>query len=373
MTRAAVALIAAAVVAAGAAPRIALAAGVLPGWLRPFVWSDVLNTWARSGGAVPYWSAPFEYPPLTGYLAGALTLVAGSVTMYVALWAALSALGAAAVALLVARAAGVARAALYWSLSPQLLLYGTMNFDVIAVAALVAAVLLARGGRPLLAFAALSAGALVKLFPAFVAPLEAARLVRDHRPRPASLGLGVFIALSVIVAAPSLVAPWPSTSGLLYVGGLTNFDSVWGLVLAALDGLGIAGTATIASFASATGMLVTYVVVLRRVRQGDGAARVALLGLLAVLLWSRLYSPQYSLWVLPFIALLDLPRRVFALLCLADVLVFATVYPLTLVAWAPADALASLLFAVLALGIVLRHVALLAVWRSAWSRPATTR
>jgi len=83
-----------------------------------------------------------------------------------------------------------------------------------------------------------------------------------------------------------------------------------------------------------------------------------------VLLWSRLYSPQFSLWALPFFALAALPVRAFVLLTVADVGVFLTVYPLTLTERLAVD-VRDLLLATLAAAVVLRHVALLLAWRAA--------
>ena len=168
---------------------------------------------------------------------------------------------------------------------------------------------------------------------------------------------------ALLVAAPSLIAPHPFTESAAYVAGLTNFDSIWGLVLAELAGMGIAGADGVIAAVSAAGLIGMYAWALVRTR-GSDLARSSALALIAVLLWTRLYSPQYSLWLVPFFALGALPLRAFALLTLADVIVFLTVYPLTLVRWDPADSAQSLLFGALAAGIVLRHIALIAAWRA---------
>ena len=84
------------------------------------------------------------------------------------------------------------------------------------------------------------------------------------------------------------------------------------------------------------GLAVTYVVQVfpRGLRAKDPVVSFAL-ATVVLLFWSRLYSPQFSLWLLPFYALVPLPRRDFALLTAADVGVFLTVYPLTLVPRTP--------------------------------------
>ena len=357
------AALAAASVAVGAVPRILLAAGALPGPLRPFVWSDVLLTYQERlrGGAFPYFDAFFEYPPLIGYASGILARLMPGAVAYVAAWAVVCAVAAAIVAFLLARLAD-RRSALLWALSPQLFLYGSMNFDVLAVAWLVAALVLARGERPLAALAALAGGAVTKAFPAFVAPVELVRVWDRRGPAWTALGIVVFTAVATFLALPALIAPHSLAESATYVGALTNFDSAWGLISLAARGLALPFASEAIVVVSAVGLAVTYVWTLRR---GADLATGAALALLAVLLWTRLYSPQYSLWLVPFFALGALPSRAFALLCAADVLVFATVYPLTLIDWPRGDQLAGALFGVLAAGVVARHTALLVAFVTA--------
>lgn len=66
----------------------------------------------------------------------------------------------------------------------------------------------------------------------------------------------------------------------------------------------------------------------RAARAADPAVGVALAAV-ALLFWTRLYSPQFSLWILPFFALLPLSRRALGALLLGDLAVFFTVYPLS--------------------------------------------
>jgi dTDP-4-dehydrorhamnose 3,5-epimerase len=354
-----------------AAPRILLAAGALPDALRPFVWSDVLLTYVDrlAGGRIPYFETFFEYPPLIGYLSGAFVRLAPGAVLHVALWALVSALAAGAVGLVLARAVGSARAVVFWSLSPQLLLYGGMNFDAFAIAFLAWALTLSRRGRPRASLTALALGTCAKVFPAILAPLELTRMWRGRGTRAAVAGAMTFVALVLLVALPSLVAPYPITRSAAYVAGLANFDSAWGLVLAAMRAAGAPSPEAVIAALSTLGMLATYGYVLMR-RSSDDPARAALLGLIAVLLWSRLYSPQYSLWVVPLFALAAVPARTLALLSAADALVFLTVYPLTLGTWPEGDPRATVLFGALAAGIVLRHLALIVAWRQAlWWHP----
>jgi hypothetical protein len=364
------AALAAIAVTISAAPRLALAAGVLPDAARPFVWSDVHWTYAEqlSGGRLPYRDTWLGYPPGIGYLAGAFALLAGGPVGYVALWTALTALAAGAIGLLLARAAGPSPTLAYWSLSPQLLLLGGANFDALPIALLVVAVTLARHGKRMWALVALALGAVTKVFPAALAPLEIARLARDRGPAAAAAGAALFAGVVALVALPSLVAPWPGTISVLSAATRTNFASVWGIAEAGIAALGVPDPALLVGVVTLAGLAATYLVIVMPRARGADPARGGLLALLAVLLWSRLYSPQFSLWVLPFFVLLGVGVRRYALLSIADVVVFLSVYPLTLVPWSPADAMPTLLIGVLATGVALRHVALLQVWRDVSGR-----
>lgn len=354
--------------AASEVPRLLLAAESLPAALRPFVWSDLHATFLFRGlalGRLPYLDVPFEYPPLFGYAAGAFVLLTRDALAYLTLWSSVVVVAAGLAAYALARAAGPALALRYWSLSPQLLLLAGVNVDVVPAALTIAAVLLARAGRAGQAQVALALGAATKLFPAVAAPVLVLQSWGAER-RAAIVGGLAFSLVFAGLSLPAALAPHSAALGFgFYAYGIgANVDSVWGLLEAALRGLGLAQADTVVVGLTLVGLAASYVllVVPRARRGGDPAVAVAL-AVLVLLLWTRRYSPQYSLWLLPFFALLRLPASTFALLAFADILVFLTIYPLTLVAWAPSDVRPAILLSGLAAGVVLRHLALLATWR----------
>ncbi len=314
-----------------------------------------------AGGRVPYRDVPFEYPPGIGYLAGALSLVSPNAAVYAAGWSALIVVAAAAGGYALSRAAGPRRALLRWSLAPQLLLLAGLNFDVLPAALLAGAAIFARERRQLASVVMLGLGTVVKLFPAVAAPLVVLRASRGG----AGLALA-FAALVVVPYAPSLAAPFSSGLGLAYQGYAqeANLASVWGLAAGVLVALGAPDPAALTFVITAVGLAATYVlaVVPKAIRARDPAIGFGL-ATVALLFWNRVYSPQYSLWLLPIFVLLPLSGRAFALLSVADVAVFATVSPLSLVRWQPGDALAAAVLGTLAAAVVLRHVALVLAWR----------
>lgn len=355
-------VLAATAVLIGALPRILLAGGALPDALRPFVWTDALHTWERglAGGRLPYWDSFFEYPPVVGYLSAAFSLAAPNALTYVTAWALVQALSAGAIAWLLAREAGAALTRLRWCLAPQLLLLGSLNFDVLPVLALIVAVMWARRDQLVRSAAAAAVGTAAKLFPAIILPVLLLRARSGHVAIAAA-----FAAALLLLYAPAVLAPFSPVGGLgRYAAGIgANLDSPWGLLRALLTGMGVGAADQVVLAISLAGLGLTYLVgVLPRARHRDAAVPVAL-AVIALLLWSRLYSPQFSLWILPFFTLLALTSRLFALLAVADVLVFLTIFPLTLVRWDDREVLPMVLLAVLAGAVVMRHVVLIAAWR----------
>lgn len=342
------------------APRVALAAGLLPSALQPFIAGDVLYTYDRGlqGGGWPYVDLPFEYPPLIGYLAGALAHLAPDRTAYVAAWGVVAMAVAAAVGVLVARE----RNAWRWALAPQLLLHAGTNFDLLAVAPFTAAIVLARRGRLFAAAASLGLGGAAKLFPL----VALAPFVREAPRRALALGALAF-AVFASFYLPTIAAQYSPLLGLRFyaVRIPANEASVWGLVSAAARAAGAVDPVPALVAITGIGLVVTFVLgVLPRARQGDPAIAMGS-AVVALLLWSRLYSPQYSLWVAPLFALLPLPRGAFVMLGLGDVLVAASLYPMLL----SGSGTEAWLLGVLGAGVILRQFALLRLWRDLGRRP----
>lgn len=350
------------VTAVGGFPRILLAMGTLPDVLRPFVWSDALFIYERglSAHRLPYVDTPFEYPPLIGALSGLFSLVSPGPSTFVAAWVLVVALAAGGCAAILAVSTDARRTWWYWVLAPELLLLGTVNFDLLPTALLTLAAVSQRSRRAVTAMVALALGTAAKLFPAASAPLSAAGA---RRPLP----IIAFVGVLALFYVPTAVQPFSSAGGVgLYAVGIrSNIDSVWGLVERVLIGAGVPNAGTVVLAVTLVGLAATYLLLVlpRGTRASDPAVGFGL-ATVALLFWSRLYSPQYSLWLLPFFALLVLPVRVFALLAFADIGVFLTIYPLTLVERAPGDVAAAVLFAAMAAFVLLRHLALWWMWRS---------
>lgn len=337
-----------------AAPRIAAAAGALPAEARPFLWADLLDTYEYLRGRVPYWEVPFYWPPLVGYVAAALVKTGVGAAGTLVAWALLVAAASGVVGFVLARAAGARAAIVCWAAAPQLLLFAGINFDALAVMFAVVGVWLA-AAHPAAALVALAVGTCVKVFPALLAPLELDRR-RGDRGRLAR-GALLFVAVVGAISLPSLLAPAPSTYTAPDYASKVTIESVWGLAHALLTPLSLhhlLGPLTVA------GLVATYALgVVPAARRAADPAIGAGLAVITLLLWSRIYQPQYSLWVLPFFALAHVPYRWLGLLTVADVGVFVAIMLIEAAGLAsPPVALLGLLAAT----VSLRHAALIGAW-----------
>lgn len=344
-------------------PRLATAAGWLDHPFDQYAWSDLQKgyAWLLEGGRVPYWDTAFYYPPLVGYVAGVFSIATRSAVVYVALWGCVVAVAAALVADRLEREVGSRTAIAFWAMSPQLLFHSGANLDVIPAGLVLGSALAARRHRADIAIAALAVGTLVKVFPIAVAPMELARAWRTGA-RQAFILAAVFVGIVGGVALPSLLAPWPSTLTAPDYAARVSFDSVWGLLIKMLVAAGITDAPTYVAAVTLTGAVATYALALSGpARRSADPAVGAALAVLTVLLWTRLYSPQYSLWVLPLLALLRVDVVSFALLTAADVATYATV-PLAIVYWDPDDARTYWLVVAVAVAILIRHAALIRLW-----------
>jgi len=167
-----------------------------------------------------------------------------------------------------------------------------------------------------------------------------------------------------VLFLPAVAAAHSVLGGVAYyaTGYVAGGVAAWGLLATALAGIGLPGPEIVLVITSA-GLGATLLLLVYPASRSSDPATAFALAIVALLFWTRLYSPQFSLWLVPFFALTPLRRRTFVLLSAADVAVFLTASPLTLVRWESPDGLPSLLLGVLAAAVALRHVALILAWR----------
>lgn len=290
-----------------------------------FCYSDVVPLWSDerlSTGAVPYRDTAVEYPVLTGgfmwltadLTRGVHTITSGTDDLLI--FGVLTALLLSICGLFVTGAtAQTARRrpwdAAVFALSPLLVFHAFSNWDLLAMAFASAALWAWAREKPVLAGAMIGLGAAAKLYPVFLLVAIAILAVRTRRyadPVWAAVTAAlVWIAVDVPLGL-AFHRGW-SEFYTFSIDRPTERSTLWA----------IGRTVTVASLgdsdapywvppgiAVALALVVALAVVAAlalRAPQRPRLAQLAFLCVLAFLLTTKVWSPQYSLWLVPLLAL----------------------------------------------------------------------
>ncbi len=279
---------------------------------------ELLPTW----GGTP---ATVEYPVLSGLLMWLLSLPASTYAEFVAIVAAVMGGLAAWLTVILYRTAGVRT--WVWVASPALVFYLTYNVDLPPTLCMVGAFALVARQDPrtvprrryLGAALLLALGGALKLFPLLFGPALMAWLLFGRpgagqtplgtRVRRSLEAAGVAVALLVAVNLPLYLAnPEGWLAPLAYQASreiTQDTMSIWYFLSTWVD-LSQASLMTLATLATAAGAVVVLLIGWRLARRaGEYPLLGTSLGLLvAYLLLNKVFSPQYTIWVLPLLVLL---------------------------------------------------------------------
>ena len=222
----------------------------------------------------------------------------------------------------------VGRRVLYFALAPTLALAATNNWDLLAVAMTTAATLAFLRRRDGWSGVLLGLGAAAKLYPALlIIPFVVGRF----RGREPDRGIHLLWAAAgtwVLLNLP--FALWGTTGWLEFFQNSksrpASWNSLWNAACKLATGQGCANTSLIN--AASLMLFVAWVAVIWMVKakRDPGFARWTL-GfpiLVVFLLTNKVYSPQFSLWLLPWFALALPNLRLFIAFETIDVVVFLT-------------------------------------------------
>jgi uncharacterized membrane protein len=293
----------------------------------------LLGTEQLQGGRLPFFDpcAPTanncdEYPVVTMYLMRGAAWISGFDYAAFFYTNALFMLGfAVATALCLWVLAG--RRALWFALAPSLLLYGTMNWDLAAVACATAALVAWAKGKDSLAGVLIGIGAATKFYPALVLIPLFLQGMQDREPDRSIRVLWWSAGTWAVVNLPFAIAsPGSWWEFFRFNGARTpDFDSMYYIACRHIDAVCVSIQSV--NFIGLTLFLISASAVIwwKTHRDFDfprWSTGVPLL--ICFLVTNKVYSPQYSLWLLPWFAL-TMPRLGrFAAFELADVAVFFT-------------------------------------------------
>jgi uncharacterized membrane protein len=267
-----------------------------------------------------------EYPVLTMYVMRAAAWISGD---HLARFYYTNAVFMLAFALITAACLWIlaGNRALWFALAPSLLLYGTINWDLAAVAFATASLVAWAKRRDALAGVLIGLGAATKFYPAIVLIPLFLQGLQDREPDRSVRVLWWSAGTWIVVNAPfAAAAPGSWWEFFRFNSARTpDWDSVYYIACHHVDALCVS-----ISNANLIGLTVfvlgSFTTIMVKVRRDPGFPRwsVGVPLLIWFLLSNKVYSPQYSLWLLPWFAL-TMPRLGrFAAFELADVAVFVT-------------------------------------------------
>ncbi|MFC3503467.1 glycosyltransferase family 87 protein [Micromonospora krabiensis] len=319
-----------------------------------FCYTDVLALYYAEGlneGKVPYRDHPVEYPVLTGYFMGALGLPVHELgvddpSINQGRWfynlnaLVLGALGVATVAVILALRRRRPWDAALFALSPALILTATVNWDLLAVGLAAFGLLAWAKRRPLVAGLLLGLAGAAKLWPLFLLGPILVLALRASRLRAAFTAVAAAAVAVVTVNLPAAVPYWENWDRFFELNSSRAID--WGTLWYIgryLDGrVGASGTGpfewlnanistlNMLSYAlfglACLGVAALALLAPRRPR----LAQLGFLVVAAFLIFSKVWSQQFVLWLLP-LAVLARPRwGAFLAWQLAEVCYFAAFY-----------------------------------------------
>jgi uncharacterized membrane protein len=297
-------------------------------------YSDVIAFYAADN-PVPYLQRDIEYPVLTGVTLWVTGFMPGGNKGYFlanALILSAALLGCLAY---LARLGPSVRLA-HFALAPGLAFYSVLNWDALGLVGLVAAAYYLRRQRWGWAGASLAWGTSAKLFPVFVLPVLWAHIahrsdVLSRPEKPAALVqrlfspaarrfLTSFVVVMLVLNLPVAILTPRGWSYFLWfqAGRTSNLDSIWQHLPPIPD--------------QAQSLLFALVVLGGLVRLTLGVLRndrwevAALLSLLLFLLVTKVYSPQYDLWLLPLLALVACPDGLWLSFVVADAVYYWAIF-----------------------------------------------
>jgi uncharacterized membrane protein len=269
-----------------------------------------------------------EYPVVTMYLMRLAAWIGSGYSGFFYANVALLAIFAGIVSWALYRMAGPR--ALYFAAAPTLLVYAFVNWDLLVVALATGATLAYLQRRDAASGALLGVGAAAKLYPAFlVIPFALGRLREGRRDLAMKLVAWAGAAYVAVNLPFALAAP---------EGWLTFFrfnserpvdwDSLWFIACQRLHGGASCSWSPRLINALSLILFVGGCILvwrLRRRREPDFARWTFGFPLLIVfLLTSKVYSPQYGLWLLPWFGLVFPNLGLFLAFSATDVAVFVT-------------------------------------------------
>ena len=273
------------------------------------VYSDLLGFFERATAAgFPYFDKPMEYPVLTGLFIQLMGFMGGSRAGYYFMSAAvLIILGLIATYFLLKTADEEAKKRIfqYWIFAPSIFMFSVFNWDMIAILSVILAFYFFSfgGKKEVVGVFFLALGFCAKFYPIlYLVPfLIKKRSVEDW--------IKMLLVFAVTVLAVNVYFMFANFDGWSYFFTLNNArnsnpDSIWTIMRFAVYGFSVSQINNISLLLFG----LSFGGVLWRFWKAP-AILLCFIGTILFLLFNKVFSPQYILWLLPFFVLLPIDAK----------------------------------------------------------------
>jgi hypothetical protein len=261
-----------------------------------------------------------EYPVVSGVFAWAASLPAGDHASYFVI----TAVALTPFAMLTSLALWVIsrRRAMLFAASPQLAAYAFLNWDLLPVCATALGLWAWQKQRVALAAVAFSLGACAKIFPGFLLLPLVLHLLLAKRVRTAAVAVAAAVGAALAVNLPFMISNFdgwyaPYAMQSVRLNDLTT-NSIWYWLFDPTD-FGTVNRASAVAVILGWSAIVGYGWKLSRASGSYPWVQVGAAMITAYIVLGRVDSPQYGIWLLPFLAVIAVPPRWIAIFAVTDI------------------------------------------------------
>lgn len=318
------------------------------------VYSDVLGFFQRAAeSGFPYLDKPMEYPVLTGLFIHLMAVLGQNRAGYYILSALFLILFAAVATYFLYRITpeeNRKKLWLYWIFAPSMLIFLTFNWDILTLLFVILAFYFIKKDKDYLAAFFLALGFAGKLYPVlYLIPL----LLRKPNFKTVSKLIGVFLITVFAVNAFFLFSNFDGWSYFYTLNSLRNSnpDSIWTIARFFFRGLDVPAINLISLLLFGS----SYTFLIWKLRRQNTLV-LCFVATLLFLIFNKVFSPQYILWLLPFFVLLPaIKKKWFYTLEFSNLAAFFLILPWHLISKEV------IYFYYSAPFVVIRHIALIAI------------